>query len=56
VRVGDRVLGQIGSATVSPVHGPIALAVLRREVGPGDEVKVGASGADGVVADLPFAG
>ena len=56
VRTGERVLGQVGSATISPVHGPIALAVLRREVGPGDEVKVGASGADAVVADLPFAG
>jgi folate-binding protein YgfZ len=56
VRSGDRVVGQIGSATISPVHGPIALAVLRREVGPGDEVKVGGSGADAVVAAPPFSG
>src|SRR3954453_23456569 len=56
VRSGDRVLGHVGSATISPVHGPIALAVLRREVGPDDEVKVGASGADAVVAALPFSG
>jgi folate-binding protein YgfZ len=53
---GDRVLGKLGSVTVSPTHGPIALAVLRREVGPGDMVKVGPSGADAEVADLPFAG
>jgi hypothetical protein len=42
--------------TVSPLHGPIALAILRREAGPGDMVKVGPSGADAVVADLPFSG
>jgi folate-binding protein YgfZ len=56
VRLGDRVLGTIGSVTVSPTHGPIALAVLRREAGPGDTVKVGAAAADAVVADLPFTG
>jgi folate-binding protein YgfZ len=56
VTAGDRVVGRIGSATVSPAHGPIALAILRREVGPGDQVKVGASGADAEVADLPFRG
>ena len=55
VSSGDRVVGRIGTATVSPVHGPIALAILRREVGPGDTVKVGPQAADGEVADLPFA-
>jgi folate-binding protein YgfZ len=52
---GERVLGQIGSVAVSPKYGPIALAVLRREVGIGDQVKVGPSAADAEVADLPFA-
>jgi folate-binding protein YgfZ len=56
VTAGERVVGTIGSVTVSPAHGPIALAVLRREVAPGDAVKVGASGADALVADLPFTG
>jgi folate-binding protein YgfZ len=56
VRLGDRVLGTVGSVTVSPTHGPIALAVLRREAGPGDTVKVGDGAADAVVADLPFPG
>jgi folate-binding protein YgfZ len=56
VRLGDRLLGTVGSVTVSPLQGPIALAVLRREAGPGDAVKVGASAADAVVADLPFSG
>jgi folate-binding protein YgfZ len=55
VHAGDRVVGRIGTAVVSPVHGPIALAILRREVGPGDRVKVGDGGADAEVADLPFA-
>jgi folate-binding protein YgfZ len=56
VSAGDRVLGNVGSVTVSPAHGPIALAVLRREVAPGDTVKVGPSAADALVADLPFTG
>jgi tRNA-modifying protein YgfZ len=56
VWLGERLLGTVGSVTVSPTHGPIALAVLRREAGPGDAVKVGASAADAVVADLPFPG
>jgi folate-binding protein YgfZ len=56
VRSEDRVLGTVGSVTVSPTHGPIALAVLRREAAPGDTVKVGGSAADALVTDLPFAG
>jgi folate-binding protein YgfZ len=52
----ERVLGKIGTAAVSPVHGPIALAILRREVGPGDQVQVGADGVVGEVAELPFGG
>ena len=53
---GERVVGRIGTAAVSPVHGPIALAILRREVGPGDRVKVGDRGADAEVTSLPFEG
>jgi folate-binding protein YgfZ len=56
VTAGDRVVGKVGSAAVSPAHGPIALAILRREVGPGDEVRVGAGGAVAEVAELPFGG
>jgi folate-binding protein YgfZ len=54
VTLGDRVLGEVGSTAVSPVHGPIALAVLRREAEPGDLVHVGHAGVDGKVAVLPF--
>lgn len=48
VLAGDKLLGHIGTAVVSPLHGPIALAVLRREAGPGDTVTVG----DGVAATV----
>jgi folate-binding protein YgfZ len=36
-----REVGHVGSAAVSPAAGPIALAILRREVAPGDHVLVG---------------
>jgi tRNA-modifying protein YgfZ len=52
--LGDRQVGTIGSACVSPVHGPIALALVRREAGPGDEVLVGDARQPAVVTDLPF--
>jgi folate-binding protein YgfZ len=56
IRFGDRVVGEVGSTAVSPVHGPIALALVRREAEPGAEVHVGDSSVDGRVAELPFAG
>jgi tRNA-modifying protein YgfZ len=54
VRLGDRVVGSVGSVAVSPAFGPIALAVIRREASPGDEVVVGDTGVHARVADLPF--
>lgn len=51
---GEREVGTIGSSCVSPVHGPIALALIRREAAPDDEVLVGAEGARAVVVDPPF--
>ena len=54
VRLGDRVVGRVGSVAVSPEHGPIALALIRREAGPGDKVEVGSADNTGVVSDLPF--
>jgi folate-binding protein YgfZ len=53
VQVGDRELGSVTSSCVSPIFGPIALALLRREVEPGDEVQVGA-GTRARVIELPF--
>ena len=53
VRLGDRVVGSIGSTCLSPVHGHIALAILRREAEPGVEVSIGSG--TGKVVELPFA-
>ncbi len=50
-----REVGRLGSVVVSPRLGPIALALVRREVAVGDSVRVGdASTAE--VVELPFAG
>lgn len=48
VRAGDREVGVVGTAVISPAEGPLALGILRREVEPGDEVSVG-DGVDAVV-------
>ena len=55
LRLGDRVVGRVGSTCVSPVHGPIALALVRREASPGDTLDAGDGGATVQVAELPFA-
>jgi len=47
-------VGRVGGSCVSPVHGPIALAVLRREAEPGAELAVGEDGVTARVVDLPF--
>ncbi len=47
VRAGDREVGTIGTAVISPARGPIALAILRREAEPGGEVEV--TGEDGPI-------
>ena len=53
IRLGERELGRVGSATVSPTFGPIAIAIIRREAGLGDTVEVDGTTAE--VVDLPFA-
>jgi folate-binding protein YgfZ len=54
LRLGDREVGRIGSSCVSPARGPIALAVVRREAEPGDELAVGEDGVTARVVELPF--
>jgi tRNA-modifying protein YgfZ len=54
VVAAEREVGHVGSAVVSPRLGAIALAILRREVAPGDHVAVGAAGIDAEVVALPF--
>jgi tRNA-modifying protein YgfZ len=53
VRLGEREVGALGTAVLSPAHGPIALAILRREAEPGMPVAVG-SATIAEVIELPF--
>ena len=53
IRLGDRELGAIGTAVLSPAHGPIALAIVRREGELGTLVEVGGA-AEARIVDLPF--
>src|SRR3954466_9273375 len=52
LHLGEKVVGKLGSVVVSPDHGPIALALVRREANPGDTVS--ANGATGLIVDIPF--
>jgi folate-binding protein YgfZ len=54
ISFGDRVVGQLGSVAESPVHGAVALALVRREAPPGSHVHVGRDAVQGVVVELPF--
>ena len=49
-----RDVGRVGSAVVSPSAGPIALAILRREVAPGDHVLVGDPAVEAQVVTPPL--
>jgi folate-binding protein YgfZ len=49
---GEKVVGRVGSTCVSPRLGPIALALVRREAEPGDNVTVNGGSAE--VVGLPF--
>ncbi len=53
LRLGERVVGRLASSVVSPLHGPIALALVRREAAPGDTLEV-EGGASAEVVELPF--
>jgi tRNA-modifying protein YgfZ len=52
IMLGEREVGRVSSACVSPRFGPIALALVRREASPGDTVDVDGSPAE--VVELPF--
>ncbi len=52
IAFGEREVGTVGSSCVSPALGPIALALVRREAGPGDAITV--DGASATVVELPF--
>jgi tRNA-modifying protein YgfZ len=55
IHFGDRQVGQLGSVVVSPRLGPLALALVRREVPPGATVGVGTASSAAEVVELPFA-
>ena len=54
LRLGDREVGRVTSVAESPVHGFVALALVRREAGVGDVLQVGDGDVTATVADLPF--
>ena len=54
LRLGEKEVGRLGGACVSPAHGAIGLAILRREAEPGAELAVGEDGVTARVVDLPF--
>ena len=55
LRRGEKAVGRLGTTVVSPRHGPIALALVRREAEPGVSVEVGAGDVTAEVVELPFA-
>jgi folate-binding protein YgfZ len=54
LRLGERSVGHLGSSVISPVFGPIGLALMRREAEPGATVAVGERSVEAVVCELPF--
>ncbi len=54
LRLGEKEVGSLGSAAVSPALGPIGLAIVRREVEPGAVLAVGEDGVTAEVTALPF--
>jgi len=54
LRLGEKEVGRLGGAVVSPAFGPIGLAILRREAEPGADLAVGEDGVTARVVDLPF--
>ncbi len=54
LRLGERIVGQLGSTALSPRLGPIALALVRREAEPGSIITVGQAGIEAEVLELPF--
>ncbi len=54
IALGEREVGTVGTAALSPALGPIALAVIRREAEPGARVEVGEAAIAAEVVELPF--
>jgi folate-binding protein YgfZ len=54
LHLGERSVGHLSSSVLSPVHGSIGLALVRREAEPGSPVSVGEHGASAEVTEPPF--
>jgi folate-binding protein YgfZ len=55
LHLADAEVGVLGSVVLSPGHGPIGLALVRRAAVPGDVLRVGDDGAvTATVCELPF--
>jgi tRNA-modifying protein YgfZ len=54
LQLGEREVGRVGTACLSPAPGPIALAIVRREAGVGDRLDVGDGGVTAEVVELPL--
>ena len=54
LRLGEKDVGAVDSAAISPALGPIGLAILRREAEPGARLAVGEDGVTAEVVALPF--
>jgi tRNA-modifying protein YgfZ len=52
--LGEREVGRIGTVALSPDLGRVALAIVRREAGPGETLAVGGRDAVAEVVELPF--
>ena len=54
LRLGEKEVGNVGSAALSPALGPVGLAIVRREAEPGTTLAVGEDGVTAEVVALPF--
>jgi folate-binding protein YgfZ len=54
--LGEREVGKVGTTCLSPAHGAIALAIVRREAADGDRLAAGEGGTTAEVVALPFGG
>jgi len=52
--LGEKEVGRVGTACVSPAFGPIGLAIVRREGNPGDRLAVGDGETTAEIVELPF--
>jgi tRNA-modifying protein YgfZ len=53
LRLGEKEVGRVTSVAVSPAHGPIGLALVRRQAEPGSTIAAGGN-ATAEVVELPF--